>query len=63
MILLAFIPYVLLFLWCRRNVREDNRLMAAKQHKSEWRVMTDEERAELDYLLTLDEFEIAISKP
>jgi hypothetical protein len=37
--------------------------MAAKQHKSEWRVMTDEERAELDYLLTLDEFEIAISKP
>jgi len=63
MILLAFIPYVFLILWCRRNVREDNRLMAAKQHKSEWRQLTEEERAELDYLLTLDEFEIAISKP
>jgi hypothetical protein len=37
--------------------------MAAKHHKSEWRQLTEEERAELDYLLTLDEFEIAISKP
>jgi len=45
-------------------MREEKQLMEARKHpKSEWRVMTEEERAELDYLLTLDEFEIAISKP
>ena len=62
MILLIFIPYVLLFLWARRNMREEKQLMEARKHpKSEWRVMTEDERAELDDFLTPYRFPEAIN--
>jgi len=52
LILLCLIPYILLAAWAMRNIREEKRLNAAKQKRSEWRQLTEQEKDELDDFLT-----------
>lgn len=61
LILICLSPYVFLFMWAVRNIREDKQLMEAKKHpKSEWRQFTQEEKDELDDFLTPYRFPEAI---